>query len=208
MQAHDLDAPNLDTVREPRGRSRLFLEDDPPMNVEGDAFMSVRPEGRFRASGVFLFLFVVVLVTGGALAWWYYRDQATDMIRAWVLPSTTTSKPTTVKPEDFAEFQQQIKSVADDLAAVKHTLEQFVANQDRITRKQEEIARKQEQMSQAVAALPTQDNTQKISAPPPAHKPAPALLPNPAQRPAHVSTQDSPKPIQVAPPQSLLPPKQ
>src|SRR6516162_5357724 len=163
MQAHDLDAPNLNTVREPRGRSRLFLEDDPPMNVEGDASMRVRPEGRFRTSDVFLFLLVVVLVTGGALAWWHYGEQATLMIRAWVLPSTTTSKPTTVKPEDFAEFQQQIKSVADDLAAVKHTLEQFVANQDRITRKQEEIARKQEQMSQAIGALPTdkQDITQK-----------------------------------------------
>jgi len=210
MQAHDLDAPNLNTVREPRGRSRLFLEDDPPMNVEGDASMRVRPEGRFRTSDVFLFLFVVVLVTGGALAWWHYGEQATLMIRAWALPSTATSKPTTVKPEDFAEFQQQIKSVADDLAAVKHALEQFVANQDQVTRKQEEIARKQEQMSQALAALPTdkQDNTERISAQPPANKPAPAPLPKTAQHPAHVSTQGSPKPIQVAPPQSLLPPKQ
>src|SRR6516162_2616811 len=118
MQEHDLDAPNLDTVREPHGRSRLFLEDDPPMSVEDDPSMSVRPKGRFRASDVFLFLFVVVLVTGGALAWRYYGDQATDMIRAWALPSAT-SKPTTVKPEDFAELQRQIKSVAIDLAAVK-----------------------------------------------------------------------------------------
>jgi len=210
MQAHDLDAPNLNTVREPRGRSRLFLEDDPPVNVEGDASMSVRSDGRFRASDVFLFLFVVVLVTGSALAWRYYGDQATDMIKAWALPSTATSKPTTVKPEDFAEFQQQIKSVADDLAAMKHTLEQFVANQDQVTRKQEEIARKQEQMSQALAALPTdkQDITQKTLAPSPTNKPAPAPLPKTAQHPAHVSTQDSSKPIQVAPPQSLLPPKQ
>ena len=202
MQAHDLDAPNLNTVREPRGRSRLFLEDDPPMNIEGDASMRVRPEGRFRTSDVFLFLLVVVLVTGGALAWWHYGEQATLMIRAWALPSTATSKPTTVKPEDFAEFQQQIKSVADDLAAMKHTLEQFVANQDQVTRKQEEIARKQEQMSQAIAAM------EKMSTPPPPNKPAPMLLPKPAQHPARVSGQDSSKPIQVAPPDSLLPPKQ
>jgi hypothetical protein len=143
-------------------------------------------------------LFVVVLVTGGALAWWHYGDQATDMIKAWALPSTTAS----MTPEDFAEFQQQIKSVADDLAAVKHTLEQFVANQDQFTRKQEEIARKQEQISQAIAAM------EKISTPPPANKPAPMLLPKPAQHPARVSGQDSSKPIQVAPPESLLPPKQ
>jgi len=186
MQAHDLDAPNLDTVHEPRGRSRLFLEDDPPMNVEGDASIRVRPRARFRAFDVFLF--VVVLVTGGALAWWHYGGQATD--RRFV------------KPDDFAEFQQQIKSVADDLAAVKHTLEQFVANQDQFTRKQEEIARKQEQISQAIAAM------EKISTPPPANKPAPMLLPKPAQHPARVSGQDSSKPIQVAPPESLLPPKQ
>ena len=34
MRAHDLDSPNLDTVLEPRGRSRLFLEDDPSISVE------------------------------------------------------------------------------------------------------------------------------------------------------------------------------
>jgi hypothetical protein len=28
MQERDLDAPNLDTGREPHGGSRLFLEDD------------------------------------------------------------------------------------------------------------------------------------------------------------------------------------
>jgi hypothetical protein len=191
MQAHDLDAPNLDTVHEPRGRSRLFLEDDPPMNVEGDASIRVRPRARFRAFDVFLF--VVVLVTGGALAWWHYGGQATD--RRFV------------KPDDFAEFQQQIKSVADDLAAVKHTLEQFVANQDQFTRKQEEIARKQEQISQTIAATDKQDITQKISTPPPANKPVPMLPPRPAQHPA-LSTQDLSKPMQMIPPQSLLPPKQ
>ena len=36
MQDHELDAPNLDTVREPHGRSRLFLEDAPPMSLEDD----------------------------------------------------------------------------------------------------------------------------------------------------------------------------
>ena len=40
MQAHDLDAPkNLDTVRKSHGRSRLFLEDDPP--IEDDPPTSV-----------------------------------------------------------------------------------------------------------------------------------------------------------------------
>ena len=61
MRAHDLDAPNLDTVREPHGRSRLFLEDDPPTSVEHDASISVMPSDTKRTSrisAVFLFLFV------------------------------------------------------------------------------------------------------------------------------------------------------
>ena len=41
MQAHDLDAPNLDILQEPCGKPRLFLEDDPPMGVEDDPPTSV-----------------------------------------------------------------------------------------------------------------------------------------------------------------------
>src|SRR5947207_14011696 len=93
MQAHDLDAPNLDTVREPRGRSRLFLEDDPhisvedgpPTSVDYDASMPSVAKWTPSASAVFLFLFVVVVSTGGAFAWRYYGDQAMDMIGARAL---------------------------------------------------------------------------------------------------------------------------
>jgi hypothetical protein len=91
-----LDAPNLDTTREPHGRSRLVFEDDPPMSVEDDASTSVRTSVTKRtssASAVFLFVFVVVAGVGGALAWRSYGDKATDMIRAWALPGAT-SKPT------------------------------------------------------------------------------------------------------------------
>jgi hypothetical protein len=211
MPNHDLDAPNLDTVRGPHGRSRLFLKDDPPMSVDDDAFMSVGPpptKRPSRASAVFLFMLVVVVGTGGALAWRSYGDQATGLIRAWALPGATSKS--TASPEGFAELQQQLKSMAADLAAVKHTLDQFVANQDQLTRKQEEMAHKQEQMTQAIAALQTakQDVPQKISAPPPANKPVHVPLPKSVQQPAHLSTQDSSKPLQVSPPQSLLPPKQ
>jgi hypothetical protein len=156
-----------------------------------------------------LFLFVVMLGAGSALAWRSYGDQAMDMIRAWALP-TAMSKPT-APPEGFAELQQQLKSLTVDLAAVRHTLEQFVANQDQLTRKQEEMAHKQEQMTQAIAALQMakkQDITQKTSAPPPANKPVHVPAPKLGQQPAQRSPQDSPKPIQISPPQSLLPPKQ
>jgi hypothetical protein len=142
MQDHDLDASNLDTVREPHRRSRLFLEDDPSMSVEDDAAMSISPsviKRTFSASAVFLFLFVVLAGVGGALAWRSYGDQATDMIRAWALPGTTSNP--TAPPEGFAELQQQLKSIAIDLAAVKHSLEQqSAANKDQLTRIQEQIA--------------------------------------------------------------------
>ena len=197
MQAHDLDAPDLDTVREPRGRSRLFSEDDPPMNVEDDpptsgedgAFMSdmpwdTKPTSR-TASVVFVFLLLVLAGVGVALV--YYG---------------ATSKPT-VPPEGFAELQQQLKSIAVDLAAVRQTQEQqSAANHDQFTGIQEQIAK------QSIALQATkQELSQKLSSPPP-DKPVQTALPKPAQHPTHVSTQDSSKPIQVAPPESPLPPKQ
>ena len=165
MQAHDLDAPDLDTVREPHGRSRLFLDT--------------------IASVVFVFLFVVLVGTGAVLVY-----------------HGATSKPT-VPPEGFAELQQQLKSIAVDLAAVRQVLEQqSAANHDQLTRIQEQIAQ------QSIALQVTkQELSQKLSSPPP-DKPVQTPLPKPAQHPAHVSTQDSSKPIQVAPPESLLPPKQ
>jgi hypothetical protein len=87
---------------------------------------------------------------------------------------------------------------------VRHTLEeQSAANHDQLTRIQEQIAQ------QSIALQATkQELSQKLSSSPPADKPVHAALPKPAQHPAHLSTQDSSKPIQVVPPQSLLPPKQ
>ena len=101
MQQRDLDALNLDTVRKPRGRSR-FLEDDPPTSVEYDASISVMPPDTKRTSSafvVFASLFVVLIGVGGALAWGYFGDQATDLMRA-ALPGST-SKPT-APPEGVA----------------------------------------------------------------------------------------------------------
>ena len=212
MQAHDLDVPKLDILHEPRRRSRLFLEDDPPISVEDDPPISVEdgPPTSVEydasmpsvtkwipsASAVFVFLFLVLAGVGGALAWRYYGGQATDMIGGGALPGAT-NKPT-APPEGFAELQQQLKSIAADLSAVRHTLEQqSAANHDQLTRIQEQIAQ------QSVALL----SSSPLSSPAQADKPVHTPPPKPAQHPAHVSTQESSKPTQVAPPQSLLPPK-
>ena len=198
MQAHDLDAPNLDT--EPHGRSRPFLEDDPPISVEDspptsgeyDAPMPSVTKWTPSASAVFVFLFLVLTGVSGALAWRYYGGQATDMMGVRALPDAT-NKPT-APPEGFAELQQQLKSIATDLAAVRNTLEQqSAANHDQLTRIQERIS---------------QQSTALLSSSPLADKEVHTPLPKPPQHAAHVSTQDSSKPVQRAPPQSLLPPKQ
>ena len=182
-------APNLDTVRKPNGRSRPFLENDPPTSGEDGASISAmpwdtKPSSR-AASVVFVFLLLVLAGVGVALV--YYG---------------ATSKPN-IPPEGFAELQQQLKSIAVDLAAVKQTLEQqSAANQDQLTGIQKQIAQ------QSIALQATkQELSQKLSSPPP-DKPVQTPLPKPAQHPAHVSTQDSSKPIQVAPPESPLPPEQ
>ena len=201
MQAHDLDATNLDTALEPRGRSRLFLEDDPPISVEDGPPTSVEYDASIpsvtkwtpSASAIFVFLFLVIAGVGGALAWRYYGGQATDKIGTPGAVPGATNKPT-APPEGFAELQQQLKSIATDLAAVRNTLEQqSAANHDQLTRIQEQISQ------QSIALLSSSSLADK-----PVHTP----LPKPAQHPAHVSTQDSSKPVQRAPPQSLLPPKQ
>jgi hypothetical protein len=139
-----------------------------------------------------VFLFLVLAGVAGALAWRYYGGKPTDMIGARALPGAT-NKPT-APPEGFAELQQQLKSIAADLSAVRHTLEQqSAANHDQLTRIQEQISQ------QSIALL---------SSSPLADKPVHTPLPKPAQHPAHVSTQDWSKPVQRTPPQSPLPPKQ
>jgi uncharacterized protein HemX len=170
----------------------ISVEDGPPTGVEYDASIPSVTKWTPSASAIFVFLFLVLAAVGGALAWQYYGGQAADMIGARAVPGAT-NKPT-APPEGFAELQQQIKSIAADLAAVKQTLEQqSAANHDQLTRIQEQI-------SQQSAAL--------LSSSPLADKPVPTPPPKPAQHPAHVSTQDLSKPVQRAPPQSLLPPKQ
>jgi hypothetical protein len=211
MQDHDLDGPNLDTVRKPHGRSRLFLEDGPSLSHEDDnasasheddASMSTTPSANkriFRASAIFLFVFVGLAAVGGALAWRSFGDQATNMISAWAPPAATT-KPTA----SSEELKQQLKSIANDLAAVRQTLEQqSAANHDQLTRIQEQIAEQSIALQSTKQAL-----SEMLVSSPPADKPVPIPPRKPAQHPAQPSAQESSKPLQVSPPQSLSPPKQ
>ena len=201
-----MDAPNVDIAGEQRRLLDLLSpnkSDEDYLELENDTSESVGPSITTRTSRVFVvfvFLFLVLAGVGGALSWRYYGDQTTGSIKA--LPGAT-SKPT-VPLEGFAELQQQLKSIAVDFAAVRHTLEQqSAANYDQLTRIQEQIAQ------QNIALQATkQELSQKLSSSTPAAKPVHSPLPKPAQHSAHVSTQDSSKPVHVASPQSLPPPKQ
>lgn len=208
MRPHDLDAPNLDTVREPHGRSRLIFEDDPPLNLDDDRAstslennesMPSATKRTFRASTVFLFVFLVLAGVGGALAWRSYGDQ---MIGSWARPATMI-KPTDSPEVSLQELQQKLNSMATDLAAVKQTLEQqSTDNHGELTRIQEQIAQ------QSIALQATKrELSEKLSSPPSADRPVPVPPRKPARHVAH-SAEESSKPMQVAPPQSLLPPKQ
>ena len=167
----------------------MNVEDDPPKSGEDGASISAMPWDTKPSSGAasVVFVFLLLVLAGVGVALMYYG---------------ATSKPT-VPPEGFAELQQQLKSLAVDLAAVKQALEQqSAANQDQLTGIQKQIAQ------QNIALQATkQELIQKLSSPPP-DKPVQTPLPKAAQHPAHASTLDSSKPIQVAPPESLLPPKQ
>ena len=201
-----MDAPNANIAGEPRLLDLLnpSKSDRPSLEdyLENDTSESVGPSITTRTSRVFVvFVFLFLVLASGALSWRYYSDQATGSIRAWA--SGATSKPT-VPPEGFVELQQQLKSLAVDLAAVRHTLEQqSAANHDQLTRIQEQIAQ------QNIALQATkQELSQKLSSSTPAAKPVHTTLPKPAQHSVHASTQDSSKPVHVASPQSLPPPKQ
>jgi hypothetical protein len=162
-----------------------------------------RPEFLFLAvCSILLAAFLGLAGVGGALAWRYYGGQATDMIGAAQALPGATNKPT-APPEGFAELQQQLNSIAAELSAVRNTLEQqSAANHDQLSRIQEQIDQQSTALQVTYLEL-----SQKFSSSAPADKPVRTPLPKPPQPPAHISTQDSSKSIQHAPPQSLLPPK-
>jgi chemotaxis protein histidine kinase CheA len=216
FEHNDMDATDLDTGREPGGplhlmnpdrSDRLFLEDNPSIRVGPSITRRI-----FR--GLAALAFLVLVGVGGAVAW---RSSGGDlaMVKAWApslaeLLSTSTSKPAAapVGPE----IQQQLKSMAADLAALKHTVGQLAANQDQLThaqeqmsRTQEQMTRAQEQMAQSIATLQAGEQpAHKLSSQPPA-KLAPLPPPKPVQHPAQLTTPAPSKPANLPPPQSLQP---
>jgi hypothetical protein len=99
-----------------------------------------------------LFLFLVLAGVSGGLAWRLTENM---------------NKPT-APPEGFAELQQQLKSIAADLSAVKHTLDQqSSANHDQLTRIQDIQVQISQQSIALLSAVSTQDSSKpRLVAPP------------------------------------------
>jgi hypothetical protein len=213
-----MDATDLDTGHEPGGplhlmnpdrSDRLFLDDNPSIRVGPSITRRI-----FRAVAGLSFL--VLVGVGGAVAWRSYGGDLA-MVKAWA-PSPAESLPTsTTKPAAppvGAEIQQQLKSVAADLAALRHTVEQLAANQDQLTHTQEQMSRTQDQMSRAqeqmVQSVTTLQAAEQLVHKPssqPSAKPAHVLPPaKPVQHPAQLTNPAPSKPANLSPPQSLQPP--
>jgi hypothetical protein len=167
-------------------------------------------------------VFLVLVGIGGMMAWQSFGGELA-MVKAWApslaeMLSSSTTKP--AAPAVGAEIQQQLKSIAADLAALRYTVEQLTANQDplmhtqeqisraqeQMSRAQEQISRTQEQMAQSIATLQTGEQlVHKRSSPPPA-KPVHVLPPaKPVQHPAQLTSPAPSKAADLPPPESLQP---
>jgi len=179
---------------------RLFFEDNPSIMVGPSMTRRV-----FRAVAVFSL--PILIGVGGTFAWRSY-DGGLAMIKTWA-PSLAGLLPTSTSKSAAApvaaEIQQQLKSIAADLAVLRQTVEQLSANQDQLTHTQEQMSRTQEQMSrtqeqmtraqaQMAQSITTLQAGQQL-----AHKPSPP----PPAKPIYAV----PKPASnLPPPQSLAPP--
>ncbi len=166
------------------------------------------------------FFFAVLVGVGVTLAWQSYGDQAVDMMRTqapslaeW-LPASTGKQsdaplgaaqpqlkpaiPTAdqqlpaMAPAGSAELLQQLKPLAIDLTAVKESLQQLAAYQEKLTQSIERLERGQQAITQKLSS---------VTAPKPVvHAPTPRPVQHPAQPAAQSATQAPSRPVSVPSP--------
>jgi hypothetical protein len=181
----DVDASDLDAERASSNRVHR-LRPGKPYRSSGfgsPQFKSDRPSVSRRLTRSLARFFLAVFIgIGGTLAW-QHGDEIAEFVRTWapslgwLLPVSTTKAPAPAVTS--TELQQQLKPMAIDLALVRRSIEQLVANQD-------QLARKQDQMAQAIATLQVveQDISQKILALAPLAPKAAHVAPSKALQPA------------------------
>jgi uncharacterized protein YoxC len=207
-------------------------------DFKNDQLASDRPSiGRRIFRALFRFFIAVLIGVGATLAWQSYGDEAKEMVRtrapslAWLLPVSTTKSPPDgqLSAQDAAlpqsasvtqtpaaamtspESVQQLETMTRDLAVVRRSLEQLVAEQEQmaqavtspesvqqlepitrdlaaVRRSLEQLAAKQEQMAQNIATLQAveQDIRQEMSSPPPSQ-----AVPLPPRKPPQPAARSS-----------------
>ena len=116
-------------------------------------------------------LFAVLIGIGGTLACQSYRDEIAQTFAPfrWLFPIATMKAPTPAVTA--ADFQEQLKPLAIDIALVRRSIEQLTSNLDQLARKQDQLAQNVARLQGAdtnVSALPLPPKT--VYAPPPPPK--------------------------------------
>jgi hypothetical protein len=135
-----------------------------------------RSIGRRVAGAIIGSMVIAIVATFG---WQVYsNDQTKDMIKAWwssghskklkpgsgvavnvppqisdQTPAISSSAPTPVVAEAPAELLQQLQTIASDLAALRHTVENIASKQDQTSRDIASIQAAQENVSQQISSL-------------------------------------------------------
>jgi len=144
-------------------RSDKPLRSDRPLRSEKP------PRSKRLARSVALFLFAVLVGVGGTLASQSYRD---EMPFRFLSPVSTMTPP--VPSVTTADLQEGLKPLAVDLALVRRNVEQLGSYLDQLGRKQDQLAQ-----NMATLQAAKEEAGQKVSAPPPAHKPVHVPVPAP-----------------------------
>lgn len=156
---------------------------------ENDRLVSKSPGmGKRLLRATFRFFLAILIGVAGTLSWQSYGAEMQDTVRtwvpsvAWLIPPATTR--TAAPNARSAEFAEQLKPIALDLAVVRKAVEQLAANQEQLAAKDGEIA-------QSIAALQTNqqelgDKISSLPAPKPVHIPPPRRAPQHPPQPLNV----------------------
>jgi septal ring factor EnvC (AmiA/AmiB activator) len=121
---------------------------------------------------------------------------------AWLLPVVTTKSPSQSQVTPINA--QELKPMAGDLAAVRHTVEQLAAQQEQMAAQQAQLVAQQQQMAaehdritQSLTALQAleQEIKQKVSSSPPSR-----TVTAPSRKPLESARQPSAVPPSPVPP--------
>ena len=102
---------------------------------------SHRPStGRLMLRAVVRFSFVFLIGVATTLGWQSYHGKAKELVRTWVPWLSWVLARALATADTSSELGQRLKPVAIDLALVRRSVEQLVADQKQLATKQEEIA--------------------------------------------------------------------